>query len=76
MSDRQVIAALKTLRHRDVLLVGIARDLAAQNAWLRARLLELHARVKTLDGITPVNVPPWPPITVPPELRELLPPEA
>jgi hypothetical protein len=74
--DRQVIAALKTLRHRDVLLVGVARDLAAQNAWLRERLIELHARVKTLDGITPVNVPPWPTITVPPELRELLPPEA
>lgn len=72
MIDRQVIAALRTLRERDRIIVGVARDLALQNAWLHERLIELHQRVKAPDGITPVNVPPWPRIEIPPELRELL----
>ena len=60
---------------RDRILAGVCRDLALQNRWLRARLLELHQRVRALDGITPQNVPPWPALVVPPELRELIPPE-
>lgn len=73
MIDKRTLAALLGLRHRDRLLAGVCRDLAAENRWLKARLLELHQRVKALDDITPVNVPPWPPIDIPPELRELLP---
>ena len=75
MREREQAAARRAQRHRDRLLVGVCRDLAQQSLWLRARLIELHQRVKALDGVTPQDVPPWPTITVPPELRELLPPE-
>lgn len=75
MIDQRTLAAIQALRARDRVLAGVCRDLAAENRWLRDRLLELHQRVKALDGITPVNVPPWPPLDIPPELRELLTPE-
>ena len=64
MIDRRLIA-------RERLLVGVLRDLSTQNRWLKARLVELHVRVKALDGVTP-DPPPWPAIIVPPELRGLL----
>ena len=60
---------------RDRLLAGVCRDLARQTLWLRERLIELHQRVKAVDHVTPQDVPPWPKITIPPELHDLIPPE-
>lgn len=72
MNERQILATIKSLRARDRLLVSVLRDSIAQSAWLRARLLELHQRVRVIDGITPEGVPPWPPVEIPPELRDIL----
>lgn len=56
---------------RERALVGVIRVMVERDLWLRQRLIELHQRVKALDGITP-QVPTWPPLQVPPELKGLL----
>lgn len=53
-------------------LAEVLRQFAARDEWLRSRLIELHLRVKALDGITPEGVPAWPAITIPPELAGIL----
>jgi hypothetical protein len=60
---------------RERAIVGVLRVFAQRDLWLRARLVELHLRVKALDGITP-TVPEWPPLVIPPELEGLLETEA
>ena len=69
---RDLIRLARTVRDRDRAFADVLRQFAARDAWLHDRLLELHVRVKALDGITPTNVPPWPTITIPPALVGLL----
>jgi len=56
---------------RERAIVGVLRVFVERDLWLRARLVELHLRVKALDGITP-EVPEWPPLAIPPELEGLI----
>jgi hypothetical protein len=72
MNDRQQLQALaRQTVARDRAFVEVFRTFMARDAWLRARLVELHQRVKALDGVTPV-VPPWPELVIPPALVGLL----
>jgi hypothetical protein len=69
---REVTGLRRHLTARERMMVELLREYAARDCWLHDRMLELHARVRALDGITPQGVPPWPRIVVPPELIGLL----
>jgi hypothetical protein len=71
VKPRELVAWRREAVGRDRAFAEVLRTFARRDAWLRARLVELHLRVKALDGQTP-EVPEFPPLEIPRELAGLL----